>query len=49
MRQKALMKAGEFSWEKAAAAHIRTYESVMGYFPSTQDYFNRHEVDSRKI
>ena len=49
MRQKALMKAREFSWEKAATAHIRTYESVMGYFPSMQDYFNRHEVDSRKI
>jgi glycosyltransferase involved in cell wall biosynthesis len=49
MRQKALMKAGEFSWEKAAGAHIRTYESVMGFFPSMKDYFNRHEVDSRKI
>lgn len=29
MRQKALTKAREFSWEKAAAAHIRSYESVM--------------------
>ena len=49
MRQNALTKAREFSWEQAAAAHIRTYESVMGFSPSTQDYFSRHEVDARKI
>jgi len=37
MRQNALSKAREFSWEQAAADHIRTYESVMDFSPSRPD------------
>ena len=49
MRQNALSKAREFSWEQAAAAHIRTYESVMDFSPSSPDYSHGHEADARKI
>ena len=44
MQKKALRKASEFTWEKAAEAHIRSYEMV-GESPCRRVEYKSHTVD----